>query len=1128
MSKKLITTQNIEAVLAYINSMYAKSDVLDAGLASKSDTSHTHDGRYYTEAEIDELLNGKANTSHGTHVTWSTTTPKANGTATVGTETKVARGDHVHPLQTTVSGNAGSATKLETARTLTIGSTGKTFDGSGNVSWSLSEIGAAAASHNHDGVYYTEAEIDELLEGKANTSHGTHVTYSTTAPAANGTASAGTAASVSRSDHVHPLQTTVSGNAGTATKLAAAKNITIGNKTNAFDGSEAITFTLSDIGAAASSHNHDGVYYTEAEVDELLDGKADSSHGTHVTWATNAPKANGTAAVGTVSRVAREDHVHPLQTTISGNAGSATVLETARTLTIGSTGKTFDGSGNVSWSLSEIGAAAASHNHDGVYYTESEVDELLEGKADSSHGTHVTYSTTAPKANGTAAVGTATTVSRSDHVHPLQTTISGNAGTATKLAAAKNITIGNKTNSFDGSAAITFTLSDIGAAASGHNHDGSYYTEAEVDDMISELNSSITTAQTNAVSSAKTYTDSAISNLIDSAPDAMNTLNELASAITDHQEVYDAYVASVSAELANKASSTHTHTAEDVGARAEDWVPSWSEVTDKPSTFAPILGTTSTTAYRGDHGLIAYNHSQAAHAPSNAQKNSDITKAEIEAKLTGSITSHNHDGSYYTEAEVDELLDGKADSSHGTHVTFSTTAPAANGTAAVGTATTVSRSDHVHPLQTTISGNAGSATKVNNNLIVKLNGGSTEGTNLFTFNGSAAKTVNITASSIGAAASSHNHDGVYYTEAEVDELLDGKADSSHGTHVTWSTTTPKANGTAAVGTETKVARGDHVHPLQTTVSGNAGTATKLAAAKNITIGNKTNAFDGSEAITFTLSDIGAAAASHNHDGSYYTEAEVDELLEGKANASHGTHVTFSTTAPAANGTAAVGTATTVSRSDHVHPLQTTISGNAGSATKVNNSLVVKLNSGTTEGTNLFTFNGSAAKTVNITPSAIGAAASSHNHDGTYYTEAEVDSLLSGKADSSHGTHVTFSTTAPKANGTAAVGTATTVSRSDHVHPLQTTISGNAGSATKVNNNLIVKLNGGSTEGTNLFTFNGSAAKTVNITASSIGAAASSHNHDGTYYTEAEVDSKFDSALGGATISVVDGDVYITY
>jgi hypothetical protein len=49
----------------------------------------------------------------------------------------------------------GSAATLSTARTLTIGSTGKTFNGSANVSWSLAEIGAqvagsyAATSHTH-------------------------------------------------------------------------------------------------------------------------------------------------------------------------------------------------------------------------------------------------------------------------------------------------------------------------------------------------------------------------------------------------------------------------------------------------------------------------------------------------------------------------------------------------------------------------------------------------------------------------------------------------------------------------------------------------------------------------------------------------------------------------------------------------------------------------------------------------------------------------------------------------------------------------------------------------------------------------------------------------------------------
>ncbi len=52
---------------------------------------------------------------------------------------------------------------------------------------------------------------------------------------------------------------------------------------------------------------------------------------------------------------------------------------------------------------------------------------------------------------------------------------------------------------------------------------------------------------------------------------------------------------------------------------------------------------------------------------------------------------------------------------------------------------------------------------------------------------------------------------------------------------------------------------------------------------------------------------------------------------------------------------------------------------ASTATKVANSLTIKLNGGSTEGSNQFVYNGSAAKSVNITPSGIGAAASSHTH-----------------------------------------------------------------------------------------------------------------------------------------------------
>lgn len=71
----------------------------------------------------------------------STTTPLANGTATAGTSTSYARQDHVHPLQTSVSGNAGTATTLATGRTFTLtgGATGASaaFNGSANATISV-------------------------------------------------------------------------------------------------------------------------------------------------------------------------------------------------------------------------------------------------------------------------------------------------------------------------------------------------------------------------------------------------------------------------------------------------------------------------------------------------------------------------------------------------------------------------------------------------------------------------------------------------------------------------------------------------------------------------------------------------------------------------------------------------------------------------------------------------------------------------------------------------------------------------------------------------------------------------------------------------------------------------------
>lgn len=63
-------------------------------------------------------------------------TPKVAGSATSGSSINYAREDHVHPAQTSVTGNAGTATKLQTERTINLTGdvTGaENFDGSKNI-----------------------------------------------------------------------------------------------------------------------------------------------------------------------------------------------------------------------------------------------------------------------------------------------------------------------------------------------------------------------------------------------------------------------------------------------------------------------------------------------------------------------------------------------------------------------------------------------------------------------------------------------------------------------------------------------------------------------------------------------------------------------------------------------------------------------------------------------------------------------------------------------------------------------------------------------------------------------------------------------------------------------------------
>ncbi len=154
----------------------------------------------------------------------------------------------------------------------------------------------------------------------------------------------------------------------------------------------------------------------------------------------------------------------------------------------------------------------------------------------------------------------------------------------------------------------------------------------------------------------------------------------------------------------------------------------WSGVTSKPSTYAPSAHNQASNTI---NAMTGYSKPSSTSAIGTSDTlNAAIGKLEkaLDSKqASGSYAaaSHNHASNEVTAmtsyskpsstsaiaatdtlnaaiGKLEKALDGKAASSHGTHVTYSTSNPLVAGTASAGTANNVSRGDHVHPEQTTV------------------------------------------------------------------------------------------------------------------------------------------------------------------------------------------------------------------------------------------------------------------------------------------------------------------------------------------------------------------------------------------------------------------------------------------
>lgn len=346
---------------------------------------------------------------------------------------------------------ADSATKLATARTIN----GEAFDGTGNITVNAPWLDNTDTTANAMATGTTQPSrssgmyVDGIYNG---TGKGYPISYGNRVQVvghrgvaateifhewANG---AGSRMFVrSRGDvathtwsamrEVAFVDSDSTGNAATATKLATARALTIGNTSKNFDGTAALSWTLGEIGAADAGHTHSNYL--------PLGG------GTRMTGQLGAVASVGAIGDATGGKGG-------LEVIAAGAAGDAAFMSFHRP---GVYAAYFGLDTNNKWS---VGGWSAGANSYALFH---------EGNLQPS----VAKLTTARTIGGVSFDGTANINLPGVNTAGNQST-TGNAATATKLATARALTIGNTAKNFDGTAALGWTLAEIGAADASHTH----------------------------------------------------------------------------------------------------------------------------------------------------------------------------------------------------------------------------------------------------------------------------------------------------------------------------------------------------------------------------------------------------------------------------------------------------------------------------------------------------------------------------------------------------------------------------------------------------------------------------------------------------------------------------------
>lgn len=406
----------------------------------------------------------------------------------------------------------------------------------------------APISHNHDDRYYTETEIDNKISA-VNASIGNITSGSTVVKEAEHATNSGYATNSGHATSADSATTAVT--ATSATKDSAGNTISTYYETKTDATAKlntAKSYTDTEVAKKANvSHTHAISDVTNLQT--ALDGKSSTSHKHDSDYDAKGAAENALASAKTYA----DNAANTVKNDLLNGAGTA--YDTLKEL-----GDLIDDNKEAIDALEEIASGKANATHSHAISDVSGLQTALDGKAASSHGTHVTYSTTAPVMDGTASVGTATTVARSDHKHPTDTSRASKTEFDTHVAdTTKHITATERTNW-----GTAYTHSQAAHAPSNAEKNQNAFSKVAVSNQTTVEADTVTDTLTLVAGNNVTITTNATNDSITiTAKDTVTTVDvELSSTSTNpvQNKVVNSAVATLTSAVNANTSTVSAHT----------------------------------------------------------------------------------------------------------------------------------------------------------------------------------------------------------------------------------------------------------------------------------------------------------------------------------------------------------------------------------------------------------------------------------------------------------------------------------------------------------------------------------------------------------------------------------------